>query len=354
MSFLGPRTARRPRLTHALDAVRRAAERRSALSDATSVVPLALASLPGSSDGWSIERASHGGGGISAFMVRIRTGERLMVKVARADSGQASLARAAEAQRALAGIAALGPWRAKVPVVRSDGQAGAWRFVIETVVAGRPLGLPAPDDPDWSVASAAALAAIDDLHRLTSSADQRDGRRARWVDRRVAAAVALGPTLARRDPEKRRTLEAGLGRVATQLDQIVDEMKLPAGWIHGDYWSANILVDGAGEVSGIVDWDSAEPDELAFQDVFHLVLYARKLRRRGALGRVVADLLRGEALDPRELEILERASPPGLDVRTTTLLYWLRFVESNLRRHPGLATSDRWVASNVGSVVPWL
>ena len=88
--------------------------------------------------------------------------------------------------------------------------------------------------------------------------------------------------------------------------------------------------------------------------MFHLVLYARKLRRRGALGRVVADLLGGGALDPRELEVLERASPPGLDLRSMTLLYWLRFVESNLRRQPGLATSERWIASNVGAVVPWL
>ena len=46
VSILGPRAARRPRLSGALDAVRRAANRRSALSDAPSVVPAAMASLP--------------------------------------------------------------------------------------------------------------------------------------------------------------------------------------------------------------------------------------------------------------------------------------------------------------------
>ena len=45
MSILGPRTARRPRLSRAIDAVRRAAARHSALSDARSVVPAAMGSL---------------------------------------------------------------------------------------------------------------------------------------------------------------------------------------------------------------------------------------------------------------------------------------------------------------------
>ncbi len=312
-----------------------------------------MASMPGSGDGWSIEGAAHGGGGISTFAVRTRTGERLMVKVARTDAGHASLARAAEAQRAIADLEALGPWQTKVPAVRSDGQAGAWRFVVETVLAGRPLALPAPDDPGWSVALAGAVAGIEPLHRLTASMDPADARRGRWVDRRVAATRTLGPSLAKRDARAAGALVDGLAQLERQLGDAVEAPGIAAGWIHGDYWSANILTD-TGEVMGIVDWDSAERDELPAQDVFHLVLYGRKLRRRGALGRVVADVLGAGALDPRELEVLERASPPGLDLRATTLLYWLRFVESNLRRQPGLATSERWIASNVGAVVPWL
>lgn len=357
MSILGPRAARRPRLSRALDAVRRAAERRSALSDARSVVPAAMASLPEPADGWSIERASHGGGGISGFLVRTRTDERLMVKVARAAAGQASLDRAAEAQRSIAGIEALGAWRATLPNVKSDGRAGDWRFVIETALPGRPLTLPAPDDPAWPVALEAALAAIDGLHGGTAPALSTDAvldRRERWVDRRVAAVRTLGPAMARHDPAIDQALTAGLERLAAELGASVGASDLAAGWIHGDYWSANILVDASGSVSGIVDWDSAEPDELAAHDVFHLVLYARKLRRREGLGAVVADLLGGRTFDPLELAALERATPAGFSLRTTGLLYWLRFVESNLRRQPGLATSERWLASNVGTVVPWL
>ncbi len=314
-----------------------------------------MSSLPEPTDGWSIERGLQGGGGVSAFVVRARTGDRLIVKIARTEAGHASLDRAAAAQRSIADIEALGSWRTKVPGVRSDGQAGPWRFVVETALTGRPMTLPAPRDPGWPMALQAALDAIDGLHRQTGSTDAASDRRTRWVDQRVAASVALGPSLARHDPAMSRALTDGLARLSTELGRVADAGGLTAGWIHGDFWSANILVDEAGVVSGIVDWDSAEPDELAAQDVFHLVLYARKLRRREALGSVVADLLGGGGtFDPLELATLERACPAGCDMRTTALLYWLRFVESNVRRHPGLGTSERWLGSNVGAVARWL
>ncbi len=312
-----------------------------------------MGSLPEAKDGWSIEHASQGGGGISAFVVRTGTGERLMVKVARSESGHASLLRAAEAQRAVAGIKALGEWRANIPAVRSDGQTGAWRYVVETALTGRALTLPAPTEPDWDRAISAAIGTIAGLHEGTASTDPRPDRRVRWLDQRVDAAAGLAPIVGRGAPGLDRELVAGLERLRTTAGEVVGAVPLSAGWIHGDYWPANILVDEAGIVTGIVDWDSAEPDELAAHDVFHLVLYARKLRRHEALGEVVAAALEG-TLDPRETAALERASPPALGIRSTALLYWVRFVESNLRRQPGLATSERWIASNVGAVVPWL
>ena len=313
-----------------------------------------MASLPEPTDGWSIERASHGGGGISGFLVRTRTDERLMVKVARTAAGQASLDRAAGAQRTIAEIEALGSWRARLPTVMSDGHAGDWRFVVETALPGRPLALPAPDDPGWPVALEAALGAIEGLHGRTASNIRRSiDARGGWTSasRPWARSDRRWLGMTRGWTERWRPASSGSRPSSVSWSA---QASLSAGWIHGDYWSANILVDEAGGVSGIVDWDSAEPDELAAHDVFHLVLYARKLRRREALGAVVADLLGGSAFDAHELAALERAGPPGFGIRTTALLYWLQFVESNLRRQPGLATSERWLAANVGAVVPWL
>ena len=231
---------------------------------------------------------------------------------------------------------------------------GPWRFVVETALTGRALTLPSPDDPGWDRAMSAALEAIGELHERTASTAPAADRRSRWVDRRVAAAAGLAPVVAQRQPGQDLALVAGLERVATDVGAIVDASPLSAGWVHGDYWPANILVDDAGAVTGIVDWDSAEPDELAAHDVFHLVLYARKLRRHEALGATVADLL-GGALD------VTRARDPG--ARQSR-----RGSASDPRRFStGSASSSRTCAANRASrrrssgshrtsaaVVPWL
>jgi aminoglycoside phosphotransferase (APT) family kinase protein len=313
-----------------------------------------MASAHEAADAWSVERASQGGGGISAFLVRTRTGDGLMVKVARAEAGRASLERAAAAQRAVHAIGELGAWRSRLPSVVSEGDAGEWRFVVETALSGRSLDLPGPDDPGWSAALDAVLDAIDGLHQTTATTGSGSDRRARWVDGRAATVASLEATIARTDPAAGRSMGDVIARLTGELGDAVLTGDLAAGWVHGDYWSANVLVDDSGAVSGIVDWDSAEPDELAAQDAFHLVLYARKLRRRVGLGAVVAEVLGAGTLDAHELAVLERTSPPGLGVRSTALLYWLRFVDSNLRRQPALATSERWLASNVAVVMPWV
>ena len=40
--------------------------------------------------------------------------------------------------------------------------------------------------------------------------------------------------------------------------------------MHGDFWSGNLLVDGGGRLSGVVDWTSARAAHLPLVDYFHL------------------------------------------------------------------------------------
>jgi hypothetical protein len=54
-------------------------------------------------------------------------------------------------------------------------------------------------------------------------------------------------------------------------------------------------------------------------------------------------------IDDRDEEGAEIGS--GLSVRTGLWLFWLRFVESNLARHPGLATDRAWMVANVERVI---
>ena len=121
-------------------------------------------------------------------------------------------------------------------------------------------------------------------------------------------------------------------------------------------------------MTGLVDWDSAEVGELALHDRLHLALTTRRLVAHEELGPVLVALLRGAAWtdDDRivlgaDLGLGQRSGPArplpadeafaGLGVRTALWLYWLRFVDTNLLRHPELATDRDWVATNVREVL---
>ena len=139
---------------------------------------------------------------------------------------------------------------------------------------------------------------------------------------------------------------------------------LVAGWIHGDLWPANVLFRrDEFVVSGIVDWDSAGNSELALHDRLHLALTTRRLVERKELGPVLIELLTGGGWTDDDRVVLGAHAEPideieegaeirsGLSVRTGLWLFWLRFVESNLARHPGLATDRAWMVANVERVI---
>ena len=140
---------------------------------------------------------------------------------------------------------------------------------------------------------------------------------------------------------------------------------LDVGWIHGDLWPANVLVtaDG-GPISGIVDWDSAERDELGLHDRLHLAVTTRRLVERKDAGAVIAGLLSNGSWTADDRLVLDLPAEDagglgdargeglsGLPARTALWLYWLRFVESNLARRPALASDRAWLTANVRQVL---
>lgn len=51
------------------------------------------------------------------------------------------------------------------------------------------------------------------------------------------------------------------------------ERPLPLAASHGDFWARNLLLDGAGRVSGVVDWEEASQQPgPPFVDLFHFAL----------------------------------------------------------------------------------
>ncbi|MEO5884143.1 MAG: phosphotransferase [Candidatus Limnocylindrales bacterium] len=272
----------------------------------------------------------------------------LVIRLTGTDAGIESLRRATDAQRRLRAMGSLGDWRHHVPEVVAAGDLSAWVFQTERALTGHPLTASSADIDVAHRDATAALRAIGALHAATAGPIDRAVAMQDWVETRLAvvARVATGTSASREG----LAIMADVRRVRDEVTDAVGEVR-SAGWIHGDLWAANVLTDAAGTIQGFVDWDSAAADELPEQDVLHLVLYARKLREHRPLGSVVADVLR-DGWSPHDLGLLEHVVvTTGLARRPAVLLYWLRFVEANLRRQPHLERSPAWIDRNVTQVL---
>ncbi len=298
-----------------------------------------------------------------------------VVRVARSPSGQAGLERAAAAlDRLHVRLAAL-ELETLLPVPIAGGALSGRTWLAETALAGQSARSLLPDPERRRPMLMATARAIGAIHSATARPVAVDDVVLdRWVTRRVrmvAQSLRGGPVaLARAEP--------ALARVASTIVADLRDRTVSAGWIHGDLWPANVLVTGDGAtVSGIVDWDSAEDDELALHDRLHLAITTRRLLEKRELGPVVAELLNGGSWTDDDRAALDSpadgaAGPDaglgdrpgdgqsgisgtsglsGLPDRTALWLYWLRVVEANLTRHPRLATDRTWLTANVEQVL---
>ena len=281
-----------------------------------------------------------------------------IVRVARSRSGQAGLDRAAAALDQLHLRLAALEVDALLPVPIARGELSGRTWLAEGALAGMSARTLLPDAEQRRRMLVATTRAIAGLHAATARpVVVDDAILGRWVTARVAgiAAVLRRGSGAPRDG-------ARLARVAASVAAELRDRTLSTGWIHGDLWPANVLVTSSGaEIRGIVDWDSAEEDELALHDRLHLALTTRRLVERTELGPVVAGLLTGGGWTADDRAVLDAPSGAGLPGPqegfsglpdpTALWLYWLRFVESNLARRPELATDRPWLAANLEQVL---
>jgi hypothetical protein len=286
-------------------------------------------------------------------------GPAAVVRVARTGSGQAGLDRAAAALDQLHLRLGSLELDALLPVPIARGALPGRTWLAESALSGESARTLLPDAEGRRRMLVATTQAMAGIHAATARPVVVDDDVVdRWVSARVriiAEAMRRGPTTS--------PASAPLASVASTVSADLRDRTLSAGWIHGDLWPANVLVTGDRPViSGIVDWDSAENDELALHDRLHLAVTTRRLLERKELGPVIVGLLTGGSWtddDRAVLDVPTGEAPlgdglSGLPGRTALWLYWLRFVESNLMRRPGLATDRAWLTANVEQVLAWV
>jgi hypothetical protein len=284
-----------------------------------------------------------------------------IVRIARSAAARDGLDRAASALDELHGALVEPDVDALLPRSIASGTLPGRTWLAESALPGE-SGRTVLRDPDRRRGMLAETTrAIVAIHSAAASrvvAD--DAVLDRWV---TARSAVIADALARRSSPA--SGGPSLARIASTISSDLRGRTLDVGWIHGDLWPANVLVTGDGaSISGIVDWDSTERDELGLHDRLHLAVTTRRLVERKDAGAVIAGLLTEGTWTDDDRFVLGLPAGDGiglgagtsqglssLPARTALWLYWLRFVESNLARRHALATDRAWLAANVQQVI---
>jgi aminoglycoside phosphotransferase len=311
--------------------------------------------IVGSAGRWAIRSTRRARSGTRIVLLEDDDGNVAFLKLADSAGGSAQLGREGEMLTILASRVSGTDLRELLPETIDAGQHEKWSYVIQRAVPGEPATplLAEPSSRRWLVQEAASLAVR--LHDATVGEHRLTGAELdEWVERPIDLIARLATPSA--------TLTVRLEAVRTELLDALTGVSLRLAFIHGDYWSENLLADHRGRrITGIVDWDSADPANLVAHDLLHLILYTRKIVRESEIGREICRALSPDPQwEPDELNALRHvprqvAGRAGTDdVRSEVLLYWLRLVAMNHARQPKVTSQSRWIADNIDAVLTCL
>ncbi|HWJ54286.1 MAG TPA: phosphotransferase, partial [Propionibacteriaceae bacterium] len=269
----------------------------------------------------------------------------LVVKIATSQAASAGLNRHADLLTWLGPELGASTSAARLPQVLYRGTYRGERVVVESGLPGSVATEPAADRGLDPKVTAAALAAIAEIHQSTAVPAILDRAVLRcWIDeplgylRRLPAWAAAPDTL---------------DRLADALYESLTGRLVTAAVVHGNFWSGNVLVrttESGPEVTGIVDWENARRVGLPDTDLVHWWLAGQSIE----LGAAVRSALVTPAWASAQLADLPVTLPnPQLAVEDTVLLTWLGHVSAGLAWATRTPVSPMWVARNIRPVVQW-
>ncbi len=182
----------------------------------------------------------------------------------------------------------LGPIHATIPrfvqVCEHEGRT----VLVASAVPGVPLARAYNSWPHTSRRSsvAADFASADDwLARFQTASS---GPAVAPVDL-LSGTADLVRDLARRGATCDRPVAARVAERVDGVHRMLSSFSTPRTAVHGDFWFGNLLVDGPGRVTGVVDWEHASPRGEPLRDLGRFaVSYSLYLDRHTPAGRRVS------------------------------------------------------------------
>ncbi len=179
-----------------------------------------------------------------------------------------------------------------------SGQVSGQRYFVESAVAGEAAAVCLRGKARSETVSA-ALSWITDLHRATA---QRRPADPALLERLVAVPVTRAFE-ALRFPERR----AGFERLRQLLTAALASERIPLVHVHGDYSVDNVLLSGSPlGVTGVFDWDLAEPEGLPLLDVLYFLATAARTLTGQPIGAVFVNQIFPLRFDQTAHAALER------------------------------------------------
>jgi hypothetical protein len=273
----------------------------------------------------------------------------LVIMLPQTTGGLRRLRRHSEVAAALRADPRLRTWSELVPRPISEGRfAGQYYFVSQALPGTSALSL-LSDPVARPQLLARATQTVMELHQRTARATTvAPALLERWID---LPALAIRRVLEARDYGRAPLLL--LDNLQARLHASLAGREVKIGWIHGDFWPGNLLVNVNGAISGIVDWDRAACNELPEHDTLHLAIYTSKLLQRVEPGVVIRSALENPE-SPAVLAALgtrQEGASVGVSAEIMLLLYWLRFIAASLAQSAYFATNRSWVAQNIMDVL---
>ncbi len=337
------------RLRGAVRPLRRLLRAGTDFADSRSIAAIAL-QITGSAGVWTVDSIRRARSGTRIVTLRDAQGPAAILKLTDVGPAAAQLDREAERLGQLRRLVTDAGLLGLMPEPIANGRHGAWAYLLERALPGV-SSTPSLRDPEarrWVIGEATSLAVR--LHALTSvRAPVAPERMSGWIDEPLA--------LVRRLVAGSSATEPIIEAISRELHAALVADEVTVAFIHGDFWSENLLVDvHARRITGLVDWDSAAPAALPAHDLLHFILYSRKLLRGSEIGAEICRALGPDpAWQPEEQAAIDRVAVsgdggPGL-IRVPLLLYWLRIVSENFARQPDTTRRRRWVSDNVDAVL---
>jgi len=135
--------------------------------------------------------------------------------------------------------------------------------------------------------------------------------------------------------------------------------RMPGGLSHGDLWLGNVLFK-SNQVTGIVDWEWAQPDGLPLVDVLHLLLVSYSVSHQTGVARSLRQLFADEVDDPalkqRLADLRVHFALDNDDLKFAGLLLWFDYLHQRAvrGRMPALSWTEDMIPRTVPVIENWL